>query len=137
MPGPRRSLTDYLTDRAQQFGDVGGVVRSVQVDEIGQDAILQATITFGESSEGVLNVFEYIRMEEGRPHRFKYGYQCSYDGSYIFRYDRDPTGHPDMPEHKHVTDRGERVPSGRKTLHDVADELWTYVADRQDDEEQI
>ena len=105
MPGPRRSLGDYLSDRPTEFGDVGAVVRSVRIDEIGDDAIIRATISFGERSEGVLTIFEHLRMEGSRPHRLKYSYQCSYDGSFIFRYDRDPTGHPEMPEHKHVAGR--------------------------------
>jgi hypothetical protein len=53
----------------------------------------------------------------------------------MFRYHRDPTGHPEMPEHKHVAGRDDRLASGRKTLHDVADELWAYVADRQAEQE--
>ena len=77
MPGPRRSLGDYLSDRPTEFGDVCAVVRSVRIDEIG--AIIRATISFGERSEGVLTIFEHLRMEGGRPHRLKYSYQCSYD----------------------------------------------------------
>lgn len=131
MSGPRRSLDDYLTDRIGQFGSLGGVVRRIHIDEFGDEAAIHGVISFGASDQAVLHVFEHIVIEDDRPHRAKYGYRCSYDDDFLFRYDRDPLGHPEMPEHKHVAGTERRFEAGRVTLHDVADELWQHIAERE------
>lgn len=130
MPGPRRSLDEYLADRGEQFGSLGGVRRDVTVIEFGNDeATIRATVTFGEDDSRVLSAFEHIRVEDGRPHRSKYGYRCFYRDAFLFGYDRDPDRHFEMPHHKHVAGRNDRLACDRVTLHDVVDELWSYEPD--------
>lgn len=128
MPGPRRTLAEYVADRISQFSSLGAVVRSCDANEFPADVVIHAVLSFGES--GLMQVYEHIRIDTGRPHRFKYGYRCSDGTDFLFRYDRDPTGHPEMPEHKHVAGSDRRFPCGRVTLHDVADEFWAVLADR-------
>lgn len=132
MPGPKTSLTEYLADRSAQFGDLGGRVLNVNVLELGPDeATIHATVTFGEREQGRLIAFEHVRVEDGRPHRSKYSYHCYVNGESRFRYDRDPTGHPEMPHHKHEAGRERRMPCKRVTLHDVAKELWVLIEEEQ------
>src|SRR5690348_6484936 len=128
MPGPRRSEADYLADRIAQFGNLGGEVRLVRVDEFGLEAVIHAVVTF-DNERGLMTAFEHLRMDGDRPHRFKYGYRCVRDGSFLFRYDRDPTGHREMPHHKHVAGSERRIECDRVTLDDVAEELWAYLAE--------
>lgn len=129
MPGPRRSLGEYLADRSQQFGSLGGLVVDVTVIEFEgiEEATISATVMFGEDNVRQLTAFEHVRMsEDGRPYRAKYGYRCFYRDQLLFGYDRDYERHLEMPHHKHLPGRDDRVPWDRMTLHDVVDELWSY-----------
>lgn len=129
MLGPRRSLGDYVDDRIQQFQNLGGVVEGVLVNEVGEWSILHAEIQFGDG--GVLSIYELVELDEHlRPHRRKYSYHCQHRDEMLFRYDRDPVQHPEMPEHKHVPPDDRRVMAGRVTLQDVVDELWPIIAVR-------
>ena len=68
-----------------------------------------------------------------RPHRRKYGYHFLYEDDFVFRYDRDPTQHPEMPEHKHLP--GDHVdPCDPVTLAQVVDEVLDVVAQREANE---
>ena len=125
MSGPRRSLGEYLTDRCAQLGDLGAFVTYVYVVEFGDEANIHATLVFGRTVR--LDVFEHVQMRTGRPHRLKYSYHLERDGEYVVRYDRDPSGHPELPEHKHMAGQDGRKPCGRMTLHDVAEEAWALV----------
>lgn len=134
MPGPRQSIDDYLKGRLGQLHDLGGVLREAIVnviDELGS-ATLHAWVTFGEQDSGLLSVFENVVIDEGgSPHRAKYGYHCEHGGQFLFRYDRDPVQHPEMPEHKHLPPDERRITADRVTLQDVVDELWPMVVERE------
>jgi Family of unknown function (DUF6516) len=134
MPGPRRTLGEYLSDRCEQLASLGGVLRDVTVHEFAvDDATIHAVVTFGEDDDRMLTAFEHIRLVDGRPHRVKYGYRCFHRGSFLFGYDRDPMRHPRMPHHKHVAGRDDRLPWDRVTLHDVVEELWSYESEDGDE----
>jgi hypothetical protein len=139
MPGPRKSLDDYIKDRLHQFGDLGGVLRQAVVNVLeGLDAAtIHARVTLGESESGLLTAFELVVLtRDGTPHRAKYAYHCMYDGQFLFSYDRDSVQHPEMPEHKHLSgDR--RIAAGRVTLQDVADEFWPMVVERDEERRRI
>jgi len=129
MAGPRRSLDEYVKDRIDQLYSLGGVVRGVVVNKLPNAISIHAQVTFGEFNDGLLGVYEHVVLEDGVPHRRKYGYQCQYEDSFLFRYDRDPVQHPEMAEHKHIGE-GRRIAADRVTLHDVVDEFWPTVAER-------
>lgn len=111
-------------------------MRRVQVRDFPSlsEATIHATITFGSREQAVLTIFEHISVQDDTPHRVKYGYGASYETDFLFREDRDPLGHPEMPHHRHVAGNERRIPSHRVTLHDVAEELWSIVADREEEE---
>lgn len=133
MPGPRQSIDDYLKDRLAHLHDLGGILRKAivnVVDELGF-ATLHAWVTFGEQDSGHLSVFEVVVLgEDGAAHRAKYGYHCEHGGQFLFRYDRDPVQHPEMPEHKHLPPEERRIAADRVTLQDVVEELWPIVVER-------
>lgn len=52
---------------------------------------------------------------------------------FLFRYDRDPANHPDMPEHKHLPPQ-RRIASGPVTFRDVLEEAYAHVAEIDDRE---
>lgn len=90
-----------------------------------------ASVTFGDADGGLLIVYEHLRMVDGRPHRFKYSYHANIGNDFVFRYDRDPVVHPEMPDHKHLPGgEDRRFDSGRVTLHEVAVELWDEISER-------
>jgi len=129
-PGPRRSLRDYVADRLSQLSDLGGIVTGAHAIEFGTgDATITGRVMLeSESSRGMLTVFEHLRVIDGRPRRWKYGYRLWVNGEQRVGYDRDPTGHPEMPEHKHVFGaERERIPWQRVTLHEVGEEIWTFL----------
>jgi hypothetical protein len=130
MAGPRRTLDEYIADRVQQLTDLGGVLGPTQVNEGKTDAVLMSSVRCGDGEDAVLTVFEHLKLVRGRPHRFKYSYQGSVGTELIFRYDRDPVVHSEMPEHKHLPG-GRRVAWDRVTLHDAAEELWDAIAERE------
>lgn len=133
MPGPRQSIDDYLKARLVQLQDLGGILREAVVNVIDELVLanLHAWVTFGEHDSGVLSVYEVIVIgEDGAPRRAKYGYHCEHGSQFLFRYDRDPIQHPEMPEHKHLPPEERRIVADRVTLQDVVDELWPMVVER-------
>lgn len=105
------------------------MVSSMTLEFASGDATIMATVELGERpNHGTLSVFEHLRVEEGRPRRWKYSYHGSIGGKWLFRFDRDPTGHPEMSEHVHLAEKGdERIPCERVTLSDVAERLWASI----------
>jgi hypothetical protein len=130
MPGPRRTLDEYVADRIRELQDLGGAVDFIRTTETPKNAIIHASVSFGEHGEGILIAYEHLRMKDERPHRFKYGYRVSHGDDYLFAYHRDPTAHPEMPQHKHVAGSDRRFPTDRMTLHEVAEELWDVMQER-------
>src|SRR5215210_4521772 len=95
-------------------------------------------MSFGEFDYGALSVCENVgHSEAGIPHRRKYGYQCNYRTDFLFRYDRDPVQHPDMPEHKHLPPDERRVHWDRVTSMDVAEEFSPIVSERDEAERDL
>lgn len=95
---------------------------------------VQATLLFGQREHARLDVFEAVEMVGNRAERTKYTYHAQYENDFLFRYDLNPSQHPEMPEHKHLPpDR--RIPWDRVTRHDVAEELHSMVAEREGEEE--
>lgn len=130
MAGPRRSVCDYVADRIAQLQDLGALVRSVKTHEFPNGhAAIHAHLEFGEENPVKLTVFEHVQLgPDGKTaHRLKYGYHAARAGEPIFQYDRDPTGHPEMPEHVHVPGSDRRRPSGSVTLHEIADKIWEHL----------
>jgi Family of unknown function (DUF6516) len=127
MPGQRRTLDEYLADRANEFGSLGGVVRRVEIiDFPPDDATISAVVTFDEDDSRMLTTFEHIRVADGRPQPIKYGYRCFYRDRYLFGYDCDPVRHQELPYHKHVGGREDRFPADAATIYEVVEELWSY-----------
>jgi hypothetical protein len=89
----------------------------------------EAAVAFGREYDAVLHVFELIEEVEGRAHRHLYAYHCLYRDRFLFRYDRDPDNHPEMPEHKHLPPDERRVAWDAVTLHEVLEEVHTLVAE--------
>ena len=125
-----------MRDRLSQLATLGGVIRSARANYVtDNDVVLHARLTFGEFNEGLLTVHEDIRLpDDGVPHRYRYSYQCQYGTDFLFREDRDPIQHPGMVEHRHVPPDDRRIKSRRVTLHDVVDEFWPMVCERDEQE---
>ncbi|MCC6224154.1 MAG: hypothetical protein IT201_11775 [Thermoleophilia bacterium] len=90
---------------------------------------IEASLGFGRSWEGVLEVWELLEEHaDGAVHRVQYSYQLMVRDRFLFRYDRDPDNHPEMPEHKHLPpDR--RVASGPVTFREVLGEAYALIAE--------
>jgi hypothetical protein len=125
------SLTDYGFERGNDLFSLGAEVRDRLGIDVGDELHIDATLAFGQRRQAVLWIFEAVVITEGQPHRRKYGYHAEYEDIFLFRYDRDPEQHPEMPEHKHLPPDGRRVTSGRVTLREVVEELLDIVAERE------
>lgn len=115
---------DYLYASCERLHQLGGDVdvSLTAAAGIGSRVILEARVTFPDELE--LLVFEVIEVtEDGGAHRRKYRYQARWHGQLLVRFERDPVGHPEMPEHKHTVE-GERVPCESVTPPTVAYEMW-------------
>lgn len=126
----RQSAEEYAQDRLRQLGDLGGDITAPLIHEIAPgEFVVQASVrNLGARGHGELGVYEVVECDDdGVPRRKKYSYQAMYGKRRLFRYDRDPTNHPEMPEHKHVGADERRVPSGRVTLQEVMNELWREI----------
>jgi Family of unknown function (DUF6516) len=120
----RETLTEYVAARCDDIHGLGGTVAALATTDVGGEVIIQAIVTF--EREGRLTVFEAVHEDEGGTiTRRKYSYQAMWRSDTLFRYDRDPVAHPEMPEHKHVAGRRERWDA--VTLRDVVDELWDLL----------
>ena len=59
-------------------------------------------------------------------HRVQYSYQLMHEDRFLFRYDRDPSNHPETPDHKHLpTDRC--IPTLSVTFREVLEEAFNTV----------
>jgi hypothetical protein len=96
-------IDDYLYDRSEDVHRSGGYVLRHETGAAGGRYVrFEAAVAFGREYDAVLHVFELIEEVEGRAHRHLYAYHCLYRDRFLFRYDRDPDNHPEMPEHKHL-----------------------------------
>lgn len=110
MPGPKRTVGEYLSDRIAQFQDLGARVVSITTQEFGPDhAVVFAQLVFEGAAPVSLAALEHITEKpDGTPHRAKYSYHAAQGDRFLFRYDRDPKIHPEMPEHRHTDDSDRR-----------------------------
>jgi hypothetical protein len=135
VPGQRRTLDEYLTDRQRDLESLGGTLRNVTIYDFGpHEATIHAVITFADDTR-MFSAFEHIRVIEGRPKPIKYGYRCFHGASFLFGYDYDPVRHREMPYHKHVGGREDRLAADPVTLYDVAEELWSYEVEDIDEQD--
>ncbi|MBA3366655.1 MAG: hypothetical protein H0U03_12890 [Actinobacteria bacterium] len=100
--------------------------------------VIDGAISLGRDSEGALLFREVVEeRKDGSTTRIEYSYHFIYRNQFLFRHDRDPDNHPEMPEHKHVSPGDDnRVASDRVTFSDVMDEAYAYVAELEGDGEE-
>jgi hypothetical protein len=123
------TLDDYSHARGTDVHGCGAYVLSHTTEDLaGALLLIEANLGFGARGDGLLEVTEVVGIWEGRPHRIRYRYHFSYDSLFLWRYDRDPKNHADMPMHKHVGSEDRRIPWGRVTFSEVVDEVYEYVA---------
>jgi hypothetical protein len=130
------TLDEYSHDRWNDFHSCGGNVTHHTTLDLAPGVMLQieAAIVFRTFREGILEVDEVVVMKDGQPHRLRYSYRFEFQGLEVFRYDRDPRNHPEMPEHKHVG--GRRIPSDRATFRQVVEEAWDWIDQRDAESEE-
>jgi hypothetical protein len=122
------TVADYLFLRCEQLRDLGGEAR-IRTDMVegAPDALITARVRW-RADRLTLDVFEHvIPKASGHPHRLKYKYLARWRGAQLFRYDRDPIGHPHNPENKHLGSDRTIVWPHRVTVNSVVDEMWTMV----------
>lgn len=131
------SLDRHALDRIDDIHSCGGLVVQVQTRDLGGTAVLiRATVAFGWHFDAQLIIREVVReTERGEAHREQYSYHLIYRDRFLFRYDRDPDNHPEMPEHKHLPPDERRLAWGRVTFRDVLDETYMLVAEFEATEE--
>ncbi|HZS25370.1 MAG TPA: DUF6516 family protein [Gaiellaceae bacterium] len=128
---PPQSLEDYGFERTNQFHHFGAIVESPAAIYLGDwRVIVQCLLIFGQQQQAQLWIYEVVGIENDRATRTKYSYHLTYDGSFVFRYDRDQQ-HPDMVEHKHLPPDERRVPWDAVTLQEVVDEVVAFTAERE------
>ena len=121
------SLEGYAVSRVNDLHTCGARHVDVQSEDVGDEILIMARLTFGERDLVLMEIFEAVRMEtDGRPHRRKYSYHVMAPGGLGWRYDRDAVSHPNMPEHKHTSDN-RRIPWERVTFRDTVDEIHDLV----------
>jgi Family of unknown function (DUF6516) len=128
------SLEEYSHARGQDFHSCGGTVTSHTTEDLADGAVLliEAAIVLQTPQEAVVEVDEVIVLTaNGDAHRQRYSYRFIFEGLEVFRYDRDPRNHPEMPEHKHVGNR--RIPWGTVGFREFVDEVWEWINERRDD----
>jgi hypothetical protein len=80
-----------------------------------------------------LDVFEWVEIDEvGTPHRLKYSYHLSVDGTEVERRDFDPRiEDPALRHHLNRTIRGKTVhiPSERISLVQFVEQCWGLIAE--------
>jgi hypothetical protein len=127
VEAPSPPLSRDLEKRIGRLGALGGGLQEIDVHEFGDSAAIHAFVQFDGGERGLLTVFEFVRAEHDGPVTRRYAYHCTRGADFLFRYDYDPIGRPDMPEHKHVPGSGEPLRWRRVTVQDVADELRALV----------
>ncbi len=128
MDLPACPLTRYVEQRVERLGRLGGSLQEIDVHEFGDSATIHAFVEFEGDEPGLLTAFEFVRIEDEGPVTRRYSYHCTRGDGFLFRFDHDPIGHPDMPDHKHVPGSDRPLPSRRMGLRDVAGELLAQVA---------
>lgn len=125
------ALDAYAYERSEAFHTCGAYAVDEETRDLaGALFLIKATLTFGPSGDTVLVVKEVVEeTPTGEVHRLEYSYQLMYRSQFLFRYDRDPENHPEMPEHKHLPPDERRVPSGRVTFREIVDEVYDLLAE--------
>lgn len=129
------ALDEYVFDRCEDFHRCGASILKLETSNLaGELALIEASLAFGRTLEGILIVRELIEeIQPGRPHRLQYSYHFMYRDQFLFRYDRDPDNHPEMPDHKHLSPGDRRVPSGPVTLREVLEEVYDLIGELERD----
>jgi hypothetical protein len=122
-----RSFEDYLFERTDSLHRLGG---DADVKTLGAEGaervIIEGRILFPGGIE--LTVFEVVeKTQSGSAHRVKYRYQCRVEDVVLIRYERDPFGHPDLPEHKHCLDGTRIAWTEPISPAVVATEMWEAI----------
>ncbi len=126
------SVHDYVFDRCEDIHRSGALVLRLETEDLAGGLVqIESSLAFGRSWEGLLEVWELLEEDaSGRVHRLQYSYQLMFRDQLLFRYDRDPDNHPEMPEHKHLPPE-RRIASGPVTFREVLDEAYAVVAERE------
>jgi Family of unknown function (DUF6516) len=127
------SLEEYSHARGEDFHSCGGRVTSHKTFDVadGRMLLIEAAIVLvtRPPHEAVLEVDEVVVVtDDGGEHRERYSYRFIFEGREIFRYDRDPKNHPDMPEHKHVGTR--RIQWERVSFREFVNEVWEWINEK-------
>jgi hypothetical protein len=123
-------IDDYVFARCNDLRSCGGDVVRLRTQDLGRRFTqIRALVRFGRAGRVTLGVRELVEELEGRAHRYAYSYHCACRDCFLFRYDRDPDNHPEMPEHKHLPPDERRVPWGRVTFREVLEETFALVAE--------
>jgi len=125
------ALDDCVFDRCEDFHRTGTSVLKLETTDLaGELTLIEAALAFGRTLEGILIVRELVEeTSPGQPHRLQYSYHFMYRDLFLFRYDRDPDNHPEMPEHKHLSPAERRVASGRVTFREVLEEVYDLIGE--------
>jgi hypothetical protein len=125
------SLDAYSFSRIQDVHSCGALVISEEAQDLGGVLFLiRATLAFGRTYDAVLTLREVLEAQPGGAvHRLEYSYQLLYRTQFLFRYDRDPENHPEMPEHKHLPPDERRIAWKRVTFRQVVEEVYDIVGE--------
>lgn len=128
------SLDEYSVSRMQDIHSCSDLVIHEETRDLGGVLFLiKAALAFGSSYDAVLTVREVLETQpSGEVHRLEYSYQLLYGTQFLFRYDRDPENHPDMPEHKHLPPDERRIAWDRVTFRQVVEEVYDLVGEIED-----
>jgi hypothetical protein len=123
------SFHDYLYEACGRLESIGGFARVETTEALANELVLLKAGVIYEAQDVELSVFEVVRKtSKGAAHRDRYCYSCWLESHPVFRYERDPDQHPEMPDHMHLPGVAGRVP-GTVDLHPMLDELWERIDD--------
>lgn len=124
---PLVTFEDYTFRACERITRCGGNAKRLSTAPVADDVVLlDARLEF-ERQQVQLDIFEVVkRSADGGAERFRYRYRCWLTGGPVFRHERDPVGHPEMPVHKHLHN-GTRVSCDEVSLDWILDNFWDEV----------
>lgn len=118
----RLTFDHYLCGVQEMLHQLGGYPK-LETAGVREAVLLSATVAIGH--DVVLDVFEAVeKTADGRAHRTKYRYKCFLAGQPVFRYEYEPSVHPEP--HKHLPD-GSRMEWKRVQLAEVLNGMWDEI----------
>ena len=124
-----------MRDIYQYFDWVDRVLEDAGAEEIevdyfrddAQSGLINGVVYFHDGSR--LEITEAVKLEQGKPVKVTYVYQCVREGESVFRYDNAPhhPGLSNFPHHKHVG--AQRLSALEPSLKQVLGEVAGYFTD--------